>query len=39
MQRFVLAAAIAALLAYATPASAHPVPFSYLDLRSAAWQR
>jgi hydrogenase/urease accessory protein HupE len=33
MQRFVLAAAIAALLAYATPAFAHPVPFSYLDLR------
>ena len=32
MQRFVLAAAIAALLLRAAPASAHPVPFSYLDL-------
>src|SRR5262245_28673291 len=32
MQRFVLAAAFAALLTHARPASAHPVPFSYLDL-------
>lgn len=32
MKRLVLAASIAALLAQATPASAHPVPFSYLDL-------
>src|SRR5262245_38212979 len=33
MQRLVLAAAIAAFFAQAAPASAHPVPFSYLDLR------
>jgi hydrogenase/urease accessory protein HupE len=33
MQRLALAAAIAALLMHAAPASAHPVPFSYLDLR------
>jgi hydrogenase/urease accessory protein HupE len=33
MQRLVLAAAIAAFLTPATPASAHPVPFSYLDLQ------
>ena len=32
MQRLVLAAAIAAFVTQATPASAHPVPFSYLDL-------
>src|SRR5215510_10400135 len=32
MQRLVLAAAIAAFLTQAAPASAHPVPFSYLDL-------
>jgi len=32
MQRFVLAAAVAALFVHAVPASAHPVPFSYLDL-------
>jgi hydrogenase/urease accessory protein HupE len=32
MQRFVLAAALAAVFVPAAPASAHPVPFSYLDL-------
>jgi len=32
MQRLVLAAAIAAFVAHAAPASAHPVPFSYLDV-------
>ena len=32
MQRYVLAAAIAAFVTQATPAVAHPVPFSYLDL-------
>jgi hydrogenase/urease accessory protein HupE len=32
MQRFVLTAAVAAFFVQATPASAHPVPFSYLDL-------
>jgi len=32
MQRHVLAAAIAAFVTQATPAVAHPVPFSYLDL-------
>jgi hydrogenase/urease accessory protein HupE len=33
MQRLVLAAAFAAIVTQATPALAHPVPFSYLDLR------
>lgn len=32
MHRFVLAAVVAALLVQAAPVSAHPVPFSYLDL-------
>src|SRR5262245_38554953 len=32
MQRLVFAAAIAAFFTQAAPASAHPVPFSYLDL-------
>jgi len=32
MQRFVLAAAVAALVVHPRPVFAHPVPFSYLDL-------